>query len=150
MKKAIRVLDVLCCVFIGLAIIGTIVYIIVYPIVAEQVQAYLNDNVPEKYQKYLVNIIASSRVTSSIFNLLRKGVALVLAIVGTIQVYNGEKSRTPHILMIVGGALVGIPFGVVGGILGLVDLHNEEKNQTQIQVAVKEPDEETIVEVESK
>ena len=148
MKTAMKVLDIVCCVLIGISIIGLIVYLCVYPIIAEQLQEYVTNNVPEEYWKYFEKFMKSSYIVSIVLSLLKNSAALSLAIIGTVQVFKEEKtSNVPHIFLIVAGAITGVPFGIAGGILGLVDNHHNNSNQA---VVVEEPKEETIVEVESK
>ena len=146
MKTAIKVLDIIATIWIGVTIIGLIVYICIYPTVAELLKQYVETNLPEKILEWFDPSKMGRQIASTIYQILKDGAALTIAIIGTVQVYKGDKTRTPHIFLIVGSAVAGCPFGVVGGILGLVDLHNEEKNQ----VIVEEPKEETVVEVEDK
>ena len=146
MKTAIKTLDIIATIWIGITIIGLIVYVCIYPTIAELIRQYVEANFPEKILEWFDPSKMGRQIASSVYQILKDGAALTLAIIGAVQVYKGDKTRTPHIFMIVAGALAGCPFGIVGGILGLVDLHNEEKNQ----VIVEEPKEETIVEVEDK
>ena len=146
MKTAIKVLDIIATIWIGVTIIGLIVYICIYPTVAELLKQYVETNLPEKVLEWFDPSKMGRQIASTIYQILKDGSALTIAIIGTVQVYKGDKTRTPHIFLIVGSAVAGCPFGVVGGILGLVDLHNEEKNQ----VIVEEPKEEQVVEIENK
>ena len=146
MKTAIKVLDIIATIWIGVTIIGLIVYICIYPAIAELIQQYVETNLPEKVLEWFDPSKMGRQIASTVYQILKDGAALTIAIIGTVQVYKGDKTRTPHIFLIVGSAVAGCPFGVIGGILGLVNLHNEEKNQ----VIVEEPKEETVVEVEDK
>ena len=146
MKTAIKVLDIIATIWIGVTIIALIVYVCIYPTVAELLKQYVETNLPEKILEWFDPSKMGRQIASTIYQILKDGAALTIAIIGTVQVYKGDKTRTPHIFLIVGSAVAGCPFGVVGGILGLVDLHNEEKNQ----VIVEEPKEEQVVEIENK
>ena len=146
MKTAIKTLDIISTIWIGITIIGLIVYICIYPAIAELIEQYVETNLPEKVLEWFDPSKMGRQIASTIYEILKDGAALTIAIIGTVQVYKGDKTRTPHIFLIVGSAVAGCPFGVVGGILGLVDLHNEEKNQ----VIIEEPKEEQVVEVEDK
>ena len=67
-------------------------------------------------------LVKTFGVTYLIFGI----VATALAIPAMIVVFKGGSSKAPHIMMIISSVLIGGVLGIVGGILGLVYLHNNE------------------------
>ena len=145
MKTAIKAFDLICAIWAGVFIVGTIVYLCIYPVITDLVQQNI-DTLPQWLVDWVKPYESAGKIVSAVYNLCQYSAALVLAIIGTVKVYGEDKTRVPHIFLIVAGALCACPFGIVGGILGLVDLHNEEKNQ----LIAKEPEEQSVVEIENK
>ena len=81
MKTAIKVLDIIATIWIGVTIVGLIVYVCVYPTVAELIKQYADANFPEKIAEWFSTEDMRKQIASSIYEILKDAAALVLATV---------------------------------------------------------------------
>lgn len=148
MKNAAKVLDLIAVILAGVGIVGNIVCLATSSLIASSIVTYLQQILSSEQIELLGDInflIRTAIVISFVYELIIALVGLALGIVGAIRIFKEEKSKTPHIFMIVCGALCGTPFGVVGGILGLIALRHDNNTPN---LTVEKPKEEIIVEVE--
>ena len=102
-------------VLLGIAALLVLIYSIL------MIVGIVNGNFPA----YLSNVIGNSIWLGIII------VVLIVAANSIRAIEEGTKETTPHILMIVFGAISGNVFYVLGGIFGLVALGQENNGQAQ-------------------
>ena len=148
MKNAAKALDLIAVIWIVLfEIIGAIVVLSIQNLIISGIAAGLEPYLTEEVLQTIGDVNAWVRgvlIGRCVFGLVKSSIALVLGIIGTVRVFKEDKHKTPHIFMIVCGAIAESPLAIVGGILGLID--SRHRNKTN--VIIEKPKEEIIVEAE--
>ena len=127
MKKTAKVFDIIAVALYAVGVIAVIILFIVGNSLIPNVIEYLKNSGAEIPADVPIETYAGIVLNTALASwLICELVGIGLAIPALITVFKGGSSKAPHIMMIVGGAIAGGIFGIAGGILGLVYLHNNE------------------------
>ena len=153
MKTAAKILNTIGTVLLFSSVVGYIISLAMSALFAEiayqwtvQWLEQMQIAIPETLTAITIR---TSIISSSVWGLILSGTAFTLGLIATINVFLEKPGKTYHILAIVAGGICCNGLLIAGGILGLIASRHEERN-SQAQVRVEKPQEETVVEVETE
>ena len=135
MKKASNILYIVGLVLLAVGIIESLVGGVVTLLLARP----MFDNVINIIKEYGVdvpeidfNLFLISFISGWVSSLVFSGAAMTISAIAYYKYVKEEPSNTPHIMMIVAGALGGGGILIAGGVLGLIAHKKESSNVTVV------------------